>query len=124
MTGAVEEYVRSRWEIHFAKLDDQWMPPKLHIRIAIPDMLSSSSTPGFSVVRDTESAAWQAAYEFTLAREEEIRQVREDCCVLIALATNSHDQGSFTEGLKSSLMRVLAREQAHLDSLLVGWKGK
>lgn len=53
-------------------------------------------------------------------REEKIRQVREDCCILIALATNSHDQGSFTEGLKSSLMRVLKREQAHLERLLVG----
>jgi hypothetical protein len=76
---AEEEEVRDYWEdVRIAKFDDWWMPPKFHIRIVVPDAYSSSTIPGFSIVRDTEDAAWQAALGHKRAREEKVRQVERE----------------------------------------------
>lgn len=76
--ATAEEQVRARWNVHFARFDNLWMPPKFHIRIALPNDFDSSATPGFSVVRDTEAEAWEAALRFTNEHAEKIRQVREE----------------------------------------------
>lgn len=108
---AAEEYVRSRWN------EDAKVPCISHVTIVLNDpywLKPHADEDGY------EASCWQAAYEFTLAYEEKIRQVREE------IAELQDDTSAYARGeyLGEVYRRILAREQAHLDSLLVGWKGK
>lgn len=108
---AAEKYVRQRYpEVRLSHDFDGWSI-FLHEGMCEP----------IGVFRlASKAAARQAAYEFTLAREEAIRQVREE------IAELQDDTSAYARGeyLGEVYRRILAREQAHLDSLLVGWKGK
>jgi hypothetical protein len=127
----MEQYVRDRWNLHFAKLDDLWMPPKFHVRIAIPNMHSSSSTPGISVVRDTEAEAWQAAYAFTVEREKQIADVKEEIAMCQFYAENREKllnggyQNMLTERCTkdlAALKRIIGRLESTLAELTKGMK--
>jgi len=69
-----EEYVRARWERVFDRetivAGHGWM-------VRLPIIWHKSLTDGYF---KTKAAAWQAAYDFTVAREEEIRQLDEEIC--------------------------------------------
>ena len=60
--------------------------------------------------------AWDAAYAFTLAREEEVRQVEEEVALLKGWRY-------VQEGISPQATRILAREQAALDELKRGMRG-
>ena len=63
-----------------------------------------------------EFADWDAAYAFTLAREEEVRQVEEEVALLKGWRY-------VQEGISPQATRILAREQAALDELKRGMRG-
>lgn len=67
---------------------------------------------------ETESAAWQAAFAFTKAREEEIRQVEEEIMELQDDISCYHTGEHFY----AIYGRILAREQSALAELQRGMK--
>lgn len=102
---AAEEYVRSKWD-----------------RIATGEValhLSDYSSP-IVITHAGEFSNWQAAYEFTLAHEEKIQQVREEIALLRRL-DNEQDLNATEQVTMSGIVAFI---QAHLDSILVGWKRK
>jgi hypothetical protein len=62
-----------------------------------------------------DDAAWHAAYEYTVAREEAIRLVREEIEELWANAVDFSTD---------CYQRIFARLQVALNELLRGWKGE
>jgi hypothetical protein len=140
---AAEEYVRSRWalpqmmrrysggtvSITAQQANESWT---WVVFLAFDE--SRSDYLAVEPAQPTEALAWQAAYEFTLAREEEIRLVREEIalvrdsyqtCFKIGSALEFKDETRKKMAAEALVwQRILAREQAHLDSILVGWKGK
>ena len=104
---ANEEYVRQRWEL-------------VHICDG-----SYRDYPRGTILLQCERGSWlnfpsmQAAYDFTLQREEQIRLVEEEIQLL----------SEFQEGLRVNsshrpivLQRILARLEAALDELRKGMK--
>jgi hypothetical protein len=59
-----------------------------------------------------------AAYNFTIGRERQIAEVREE----IAALNSIHLEMRLGQGRWTSFKRILAREQAVLDSLTAGMK--
>jgi hypothetical protein len=103
-----EEYVRARWERVFDRetivAGHGWM-------VRLPIIWHKSLTDGYF---KTKAAAWQAAYEFTVAREEEIRLLEEE------IAEIEDDLGHLRENLtrlRGVYGRILARLQQALEDL-------
>ena len=117
-----EEYVRSKWkhvEVH-RELIAQGVNAGFKWWILIVGVGRMNSCI-------TEAAAWQAAYDFTVAREEEIRQLKAE---IEALQRNSYaGSDKFAEYIREEpnaaeriihhcrLSRILARLQRDLAEL-------
>jgi hypothetical protein len=116
MTPAEErEHVEKAWEHFRVRLSEPFEGFAKDVFVV--------ALPGFKFSDERESKAIHAAYEFTLAREEEIRQVQQECCTLILLTTN---RGPHTSSIVSAqqdvLKRILAVEQARLANLQRGMR--
>lgn len=66
---------------------------------------------------ETEAAALAAAKAFTIEHEREIAEAREDLSTISSVFTFGGD-----DEFDASLKRIYAREQAHLATLLAGWR--
>jgi len=95
-----------------------WTPMPKSERIDIPLDLSGNGNCPFEFSQHiNEAPAWSAAYAFTIEREEAIRQVEDE----IELLQDS--QSGFQSGPDwDAFERILAREQAALESLKKGMK--
>jgi len=104
-TAEMEQYIRSKWEL-VSRCDGSYRHYEM----------------GTVLIQDVHNHwfdfdSWQAAYDFTLAREEEIRQVEEEIKFLHELKSF----GSWVEN-HTGWQRILAREQAALADLKRGMK--
>ena len=121
---ANEEYVRQRWEREWIVCDGSYR------HYAKGTVLLNWANHCFY-----EFADFQAAYDFTIAREEQIRLVEEEIKAIEELIICT-EPGDWIEGTeppvyectqlpeswKPRLQRILAREQAALDELRKGFK--
>ena len=99
-TAQMEEYVKQKWKAESLRI------------VPVVD------GDGFISLDYSEFVnSWSAAYAFTLAREEEIRQVEEEIEWLRGFSAFAEHSiyGPVRE-------RILAREQAALDALKKGWE--
>lgn len=101
--GEMEAYVRERWESIATGAQ------ALHL----------SNYCASIVIWGYEFANWQATYDFTLAREQEIRLVEEEIgWVQSGMALSSTKYGPYDKAMQ----RILVREQAALTELKRGMK--
>ena len=124
-TAEREKYVRERWE-HV-----NWGASNYELTQF--GVILYDDEDGTAFRKNSQASAWQAAYDFTLAREEEIRQVEEEIKWLGDHAEISESQQKLyrERGLVFSAeflrqldvaKRILTREQAALTDLKRGMK--
>jgi hypothetical protein len=110
------EYVEARWQraelMDRSTFDPRADPMTGRFAISLGDM---DNTWWCSEWFINKSDAYSAARKFTEAREEEIRQVREEIEFMKAEVRGWMRKGT-------SAYRILAREQSALDALLKGMK--
>ena len=123
----MEAYVRERWEcVKEDTIDRDSYGVDSYIVIVnnvheFSELKTSEWVGGVCRVVDYRLKAWKAAYAATKQREEEIRQARAAVDLIDMDIAACQDNGWTND--EPTYMRILAHEQAHLDSLLVGWKG-
>lgn len=121
-----ERYVKERWDKAYEPIVQRGL-------MGIDIWVEGSRTYRFHA--DNLPAAWQAAFDFTKAREEEIRQVEEEISWLTERTEISpklqelYDKRTWefsAEFLKDkqTAKRILAREQAALAELQRGMKAR
>lgn len=99
-----EELVRARW-IHGILSDGLYLyegKRSYHLRVG---------PRRFEYTQKSKDECWLAAAEFTLRREEEIRQKREEI-----------EWMSVNGGVSPPALRLLAVLETQLAALLAGWK--
>jgi len=112
----MEEYVRERWERVVitqpttVDFDGEWCLYLLGT--------------GKRFIKETANECWQAAYDFTVEREEEIRQGGENIKQLEDLLSH-RECLDHVECIRRRCWqaRVLVHEQARLAELRKGWRG-
>ena len=99
-----EELVRARWGVPVPLKDTTTLDRGFGLLLG---------KRGIWPVTEDWPSVWLAAAEFTLQREEEIRQKREEI-----------EWMSVNGGISPPAVRILAILEAQLAALLVGWKEK
>lgn len=122
-----EAYVRERWD---RRLDWLQITPMRGVINGFSEIYAGRVDD----FPNPQSAAWQAAYEFTTAREEEIRQIAGEIAEVqgelnrateqfyYALHAGGSTGASYWAMKKHRWTRVLARLEAHLATLKRGMK--
>jgi len=109
----MEQYVRSRWKA----LGNLWWDREYD-----ENWISASDEKGQPIRlfrgRSTEAEAWQAAYAFTLEREKQIAEVKEEIAIHKKLGCAGFD----TEREVIAWYRLLDRLNAALVDLQKGMK--
>lgn len=103
-----ERYVRERWDKAYEPIVQRGL-------MGIDIWVEGSRTYRFHA--DNLPAAWQAAYDFTKAQEEAIRQVEEEITEIEFVLAESPDLPEVP-----IYKRILTREQAALAKLQRGMK--
>ena len=109
-TNEQEKYCKERWEKAHEPIIQRGL-------VGVDIWLEGAKVYRFHA--DNRPAAWQAAYDFTLAREEQIREVEEEIEFLEFTHNVARNQAYHHKWLES-LVRILAREQAALAELKKG----
>ena len=114
-TMSDEAYVRSRWEGVRLLENDYYEPPR-HLIVA-----EFKEESGLILASEHSApSAWSAANDFTIQREEEIRQLREEIAVLID--DGGEDGWGDCELAEPAYRRILARLESALAEKRKGMK--
>jgi len=114
----MEQYVRSRWKA----LGNLWWDREYD-----ENWISASDEKGQPIRlfrgRSTEAEAWQAAYAFTLEREKQIAEVKEEIAFAqIHLRVQHEGCGDDGCGCEEPIKRTIARLESTLAELTKGMK--
>ena len=110
-----EEYVRSRWDVYV------WQSTEKEHFV---DLLHSGDAEhgAYTFPAATEAKSWSAAAEFMCGREAQIRLVEEEIKQMqTRIGLYSGDAGKIEAAIVID-KRILAREQAALESLKKGMR--
>ncbi len=114
-----EEYVRGAWNVYVWKAEPTTSHPS-DCGDWYVDLLKSGNDKhgAYTFSALTKSAAWSAAAEFTRARVEEVRQVREEMGMANAWR-KVMQEGSNGQAV---CQRILSRLEAELTRLTAGMR--